>query len=376
MTEARFEPRPSRRGRRLPLVLAIAVAVVVVVVAIASRISLSYYVLSPGDAQPVGPLITVPADRAHRISGPILLTDVFVSQVTALSYLPDILSGNDQVVPADELESPGIPTSELTAQGYLEMVQAKAAAKTAAFRRLGYQVPEHNAGAVIEAVGSGTPAYGALGVGQVVTAVDGVSAPTVCDVVGRLAKFGPGQSVTLSVEKNRFSSAGTLVQGPTVRKTLRLAARPPGLSADSGCSGVKAARGYLGVSIQTQQDYTFPFSVTINTADIGGPSAGLAMTLGLINTLSGGHLTGGRTVAATGTIDPSGDVGDVGGVAQKTIAVEHAGATVFFVPPPELSAARSKATPSLHVYAVSTLAQALSILHKLGGHVPPATGGH
>ena len=97
------------------------------------------------------------------------------------------------------------------------------------------------------------------------------------------------------------------------------------------------------------------------------------MTLGLINTLSGGHLTGGRTVAATGTIDEFGNVRDVGGVAQKTIAVERAGATVFLVPPPELGVAKSKADAPLHVYAVSTLAQALSVLHKLGGDVPAAT---
>jgi PDZ domain-containing protein len=77
-------------------------------------------------------------------------------------------------------------------------------------------------------------------------------------------------------------------------------------------------------------------------------------------------------VAATGTIDASGDVGDVGGVAQKTIAVERAGATVFFVPPEEYSVARSKATSSLHVYSVSTLDQALHILRSLGGSVPAA----
>ena len=72
----------------------------------------------------------------------------------------------------------------------------------------------------------------------------------------------------------------------------------------------------------------------------------------------------------TGTIDANGAVGDVGGVAQKTVAVERAGATVFFVPPQEYKAALSKDTPQLHVYAVSTLDQALAILKKLGGTVP------
>ena len=108
----------------------------------------------------------------------------------------------------------------------------------------------------------------------------------------------------------------------------------------------------------------------MHTQNIGGPSAGLAMTLGIIDKLSTGRLTGNRIVAATGTIDPNGNVGDVGGVAQKTVAVEQAGATVFFVPSVELKAAQSKATPQLHVYAVNNLDQVLRILKHLGGKVP------
>ena len=94
------------------------------------------------------------------------------------------------------------------------------------------------------------------------------------------------------------------------------------------------------------------------------------MTLGIIDKLSSGRLTGGRIVAATGTIDQDGNVGDVGGVAQKTIAVERAGATVFFVPKVEFKTAESKATPQLHVYAVTNLDQVLRILKGLGGTVP------
>ncbi len=88
----------------------------------------------------------------------------------------------------------------------------------------------------------------------------------------------------------------------------------------------------------------------MHTQDIGGPSAGLAMTLGIIDKLSSGRLTGNRIVAATGTIDQYGNVGDVGGVAEKTIAVERAGATIFFVPSVELGDRRvqgDSATPRL-----------------------------
>ncbi len=147
--------------------------------------------------------------------------------------------------------------------------------------------------------------------------------------------------------------------------------RPPSGQPSSGCPGVNGPSPvYHGVVFQDQQDFSNPFPTSIDTAQIGGPSAGLAMTLGLMDKLTSGSLTGGRRIAATGTIDPNGNVGDVGGVPQKTVAVENAGATVFFVPPQELAAAKSKDIPSLHIYAVSTLDQALGILARMGGHVP------
>lgn len=370
MTEAYPAPPVSPRRRRVLRALLAAVALVVVAAAIASRINVDYYALSPGDAAPVGPLIKVPASHSHRAHGAILLTDVFVQQLTALTYVLDTFSGNDQIVPTAALTGGGIPASELTAQGYLEMAQAKAAAKAAALRRLGYQVPERDAGVVVVAVGSGTPALHALRVGQVITAVDGVPTPNLCAFVGQMGHFGPGDTVRLTVAQDSFRADGTPVSGASVPRPIRLATRPAGATSSSGCPGVNPSRGFLGISVATQQDFSFPFPITINTADIGGPSAGLAMTLGLINTLSGGHLTAGKVVAATGTMSPTGAVGDVGGVAQKTVAVEDGGATVFLVPPQELAVARSKATASLRVYAVSSLAQALSILRELGGRVP------
>lgn len=99
------------------------------------------------------------------------------------------------------------------------------------------------------------------------------------------------------------------------------------------------------------------------------------MTLGIIDRLTNGRLTGGRTIAATGTIAANGAVGAVGGVAQKTIAVERAGATAFLVPPGSqgYQAALSKRTPSLKVFAVSTLAQAMSVIKRLGGDVGAST---
>jgi PDZ domain-containing protein len=94
------------------------------------------------------------------------------------------------------------------------------------------------------------------------------------------------------------------------------------------------------------------------------------MTLGIIDKLSGGRLAHG-VVAATGTMDARQQVGPVGGVPQKTVAVERGGATLFMVPPLEYQDALSKATPSLRVCKVSTLGQALGDLEHFGGHVAP-----
>jgi PDZ domain-containing protein len=210
-------------------------------------------------------------------------------------------------------------------------------------------------------------------VGQIVTAVNTTPTPTICDFVGALHSLRPGDVARLRVEQSTVTDNAVLRPGPTTTVPVRLGPARSSTSS-SGCPGVNGPSPvYLGVEVETQVDYTYPFPVRIDTSEIGGPSAGLAMTLGIIDALSTGRLTGHRVVAATGTIDAAGDVGDVGGVPQKTVAVERAGATVFFVPTVEYANAESKATPSLHVYPVSSLDQVLSILKRLGGAVPAAS---
>ena len=249
------------------------------------------------------------------------------------------------------------------------MSQAQSDATAAALTHLGYTVHATNAGALVYGIPAGTPASHVLKVAQVITAVNGTATPTPCALVNALHGLEPGTSATLSVEASSINASGAFVAGPTVQRTITLGTPPKGL-VDPGCGPPTKPTAYLGIETEQQIAWDFPVKVSVHTADIGGPSAGLAMTLGIIDKLSGGNLTGKRTVAATGTIDAQGNVGDVGGVPQKTIAVERAGATVFFVPPQEYKAALSKDTPQLHVYAVSTLDQALRILKRLGGTMP------
>jgi PDZ domain-containing protein len=117
--------------------------------------------------------------------------------------------------------------------------------------------------------------------------------------------------------------------------------------------------------------------VSIDTADIGGPSAGLAMTLTLIDKLSRDSISGDQPIAATGTMDVHGNVGDVGGVAEKTVAVQRAGAKYFFVPQVEVATAKSAASPGLTIVGVTSLHQALRDLRRIGGAAPePITAPH
>jgi PDZ domain-containing protein len=371
-------PPPGRAGHARPRrgfrAFVVAFVVVVVVLAVVwwglGLWTVNYYAITPGDATPVASFITVPAALDHRLSGKILLTDVYVTQLTAQSYIQQrYFSSDSQVVSSGDLIGTTTPADQFVDQGYLEMTQAQSYATSAALTYLGYKVSAHDAGALIYGITAGSPAASALKVAQVITGVDGKPTLSQCALVSALHGLLPGTSITLRVEKSTINGSGTFEAGPTVEKKVTLAKPPAGLT-DAGCS-VKptALTAYLGIEPETQIAWTFPVKVGVHTADIGGPSAGLAMTLGIIDKLSGGDLTGRRIVAATGTIDPSGAVGDVGGVAQKTIAVERAGATVFFVPPQELAAARSKDTPQLHIYAVSSLDQALRILKRLGGTI-------
>ncbi|MFE3073276.1 hypothetical protein [Streptomyces sp. NPDC059247] len=109
--------------------------------------------------------------------------------------------------------------------------------------------------------------------------------------------------------------------------------------------------------------------VTLSLADVGGPSAGLLFSLGIVDKLDGdgdgGDLTGGRTVAGTGTIDPDGTVGAVGGVSLKTQAAARDGATVFLVPKAECGDARAERPEGLRLVPVTALSDAVASLRAL-----------
>ena len=122
-------------------------------------------------------------------------------------------------------------------------------------------------------------------------------------------------------------------------------------------------RAIVGISAGT--DHTFPFSIDIKLADVGGPSAGLMFSLGIYDKLTPGSLTGGKFVAGTGTIDDDGKVGPIGGIEMKTVGARDKGAQ-YFLTPAENCAAAAKDTPSgLRLVKVNTIGDALGALKDI-----------
>lgn len=130
-------------------------------------------------------------------------------------------------------------------------------------------------------------------------------------------------------------------------------------------AAVAVALHHLGPLVDTED----PPSVRIEPGDIDGDSAGLAFALGILDLLSPGELTGANTVAASGTIEIDGTVGDVGSVAQKAVAAREAGADYFLVPAQRLDEALAHAGGAMTVVPVATLDDAIAALGRIGGDV-------
>ena len=342
-----------------------------IVVVVGLRVwTVPVYALTPGDATPVAPLVKIQGLATDPHHDKIMLTDVYLQSLNAWQWLFMHLQSHVEFVNADQLVEPGIPQSELLAQGYLQMYDSKQAAEVAALRALGWTIPATPAGAVVNGVVTSSPAQRAsVHVADRIVAANGTTITTSCSLIAVVHPLAPGSSVHLRIERAKISSRGAITYGAAHLLTLRTAPAPRDLgSANCGLSG--RDRSWLGVSLENSVHYALAGSISINTNNIGGPSAGLAMTLTLINQLSAGSLTGHHVVAATGTINAQGAVGDVGGVAEKTIAVQRGGAQIFIVPTVEVPTARANAQPGLRIIGVSTLAQALGDLRSLGGDAP------
>lgn len=342
------EATRERRSKRYWRSLAISITFIAVVALANSLIKLPYYVLGPGDALPVKNYVTIPADKSSGQSGKLLLATVSLTPATPIDFVLAKITPGDEIDGKKAILGSGTSQSQYLQENQTAMTDSQQTAIAVAMTRAGYQVERLGDGAEVVQVAQNAPAAGKLNPGDIVTAVNGQPVSTADEAVAIVHPLPVGAVVHLDVKDS---------EGTNRSVDVTLGPRPGGGS-------------YIGVLLSTKNPHLqTPFPVTFKATDIGGPSAGLAFTLTLLDELTPGELTGGQTIAATGTIESDGTVGDVGGVKQKTIAVEHAGAKIFLVPSAEYNDAKKEANKNLTVIPVDTLDQAIAALAAHGGNV-------
>ena len=324
-----------------------------VVVAVAGLfIPMSYVIIEPGDATPVAGVVSVTGAPTYPSKGALLFLTVSVSngKPNLWRYLSASLDDNAQVISYDDYFGKTTPAEDrkLNVQA---MDTSQQVATQVALEKLGYTVTVTGTGARVLKVADDAPAKGTLRAGDVITAVDGQPV-TLVDQLGPLVRaHAPGEPVTLTIQRGGKTSDESTV-------TVTTAANP---------NAPNKGSAYLGVVATTRDlHFDFPVDVKIDPGPVSGPSAGLAFTLAIIDKMTPGSLTGGAKVAVTGEMASDGTVGEIGGVGQKAVAADDAGAKVMLVPRAEAREARTKAG-SMTVRGVKTLDDALAALRRAGG---------
>jgi PDZ domain-containing protein len=337
-------PPPVRR-RKAPWILGVAGVVLVVASVVASFVQLPYYTIAPGDALDVNHLVTVHGAKQYPPKGAVML--LFVrerSRINAWRWLQASIDPDIDLIKQRDFAGNADP-AEVDAQAVRDMAVSQDAARYVALRRLGYKVTFEKRLKVLAVIGD-RPAAGVLQPGDVIASIAGKKITTGADLTNAMKGKRPGQQISI----------GYIRDGRRHDASIRLG---------------RDTQGHAIIGIFLGPPVKFPFEVKINTSDIGGPSAGLAMTLSILDELTPGDLTGGKKVAVTGEIGFDGKVGEVGGVGQKAVAARHRGAALFIVPMSEVAAARTRAG-SMPVVGVRTLTDALRALREAGGDPLPA----
>jgi len=303
----------------------------------------SSYLLLPDEAKPLADLVEVEGERPDDEGG-IYYVDVVVRKASLLEEQIGALrpEGAD-VVPEHAIVPPGSSFQERRQRNLQAMDLSQQIAAAVALRELGYEVDSEPEGALVVAVASDAPAAGKLEATDVIVGVDGDEVRTPDDLRRLIARRDVGETVRLRVrsgENTRSVEVGT-----------RASPEDP-------------ERPIVGIQVEQFAEIDVPIDVEIDLGNVGGPSAGLAFALDLVEELRGG-VDRGRRVAATGELRLDGTVAPVGGVAQKTIGARRAGADVFLVPAGDNAAVARRNADGLRVIAVESFQQALQALATL-----------
>ena len=342
-------PRWSRRRRWLT---SIGFLLTILVITLGLVVRLPYYVMSPGSSRPTEELISVTGAETYETDGAIDFLTVSLRQATPVEALAAWVNPDLDLTPEEDILGKQTPDQNRDLNLRL-MSDSKDAAQYQALTRLGYTVESNGTGAVIAAVVEGGPSASALVPGDVIVAVNGTPISFSQELINVISVTAPGTAITLKVEPFDPQRDGAR---PAREVDVVIGARESDPS-----------KGFLGVSTFTRDlSFTFPVQIVIDSGRVGGPSAGLAFTLGILDVLTPGSLTGGLKVSSTGTIALDGTVGPIGGMHQKVMASRRAGVDLMLVPASEVDEAR-KYAGNLRIEPVATLDDALAVLTTVGG---------
>lgn len=327
-----------------------------------------FYALAPGNVRETTERVDVAGAEVFLPEGEIgFVTVSLVERVTMWEYIRASLDDAVDLVPEEIINGDGT-AEEKREEDRRRMQSSKDDATVVALEYLGYEVPRIGLGVEVAGLIECMPAEGILVTGDLILSVDSESTPLRIDLVELLTDRAPGDQVELRVDRIETNTVELV--------TLELG------SSDDPCLAEQVegepdpaaeeapVRPMLGISLSQSDlvDFELPVDVSIESDRVGGPSAGLAFTLAIMDVLTEGELTGGRQVATTGTINLNADVGPVGGVKQKTHAALDAGTELFLVPMAEVEGSRAIAGDRMEVVGVETLDDALRVLSDFGGN--------
>ena len=345
-----------RRLPRMPILLALLLLIGALV------FPLPYVIVEPGDPQDVlgkvekgstRRLIEITGVKTFQTAGKLNLTSIYVSSPEAKIFGIDVLGawfdGERSVQPREVFFPKGVSSKEVDQQNSLDMIHSQEHAKVSALQYLGYKIPEQM---IISGITKESPNSKILKSGDEIVRLNGMPVTSATGFKKQLlAVSSPKTSsdqMQLTVLRNGSEKVFTV---NTYRATPK--------------------QKVLGLMVESK--YQYPFTIKIRLKDVGGPSAGLMFSLGIVEKLRSENLTRGRNISGTGTIDAFGKVGPIGGIEEKLIGAARAGSKLFLAP--ALNCDDIRHIPSgLQVVAVETLREAVDALKSKDLESLPACG--
>lgn len=332
-------------------VLLVSVTSVLVLLAVALLLPVPFVKLAPGptfnvigehDGQPV---IKISDTTTYPVTGALDMTTVLESGgprggLTFVDAIASWFSSSTAVLPRELMYPDDVSGTDVKAKQTALFSTAESNATAAA---LGYLKMPVSTKIVVSAVWADSPADGTLEARDEILTIDGASI-TAADQVRTLVQAKPiGTEFAMTVVRDQESGAEKL------DVTVTSAANP-----------TDETKPYIGISVGEYYSADFPIAFTLDT--VGGPSAGLMFTLGLIDKLSPDDLASGKHIAGTGTIDAEGTVGPIGGIRQKLAGARKAGAELFLMPKSHCAEAAGHIPDGLTVTPVETVTDAVDAL--------------